>query len=71
MVRWFVALGASLVIGGVAWIGVLDYRIRDYAEAVKYEVRMPWAPRLMVFFGLVLLTILGASAAIKSLRQRN
>ena len=71
MVRWFVALGASLVIGGVAWIGVLNYRIRDYAEAVKYEVRMPWAPRLMVFFGLVLLTILSASAAIKSLRQRN
>ena len=70
--KWFAALGASLVIVGIAWIGVLNYRIRCYAEAVKYEVRMPWAPRLMVFSGLaLLLTIFGASIAIKSFHQRN
>jgi hypothetical protein len=50
---------------------VLNYGIRVYAEAVKYEVRLPWIPRLMVFFGLALLTILGTRIVINFLRQHN
>jgi hypothetical protein len=43
----------------MAWVMVLNYSIRDYPEAIKYESHLPWTPRLMVIFGLSLLLING------------
>jgi len=49
---------------------VLNYFYRDYPEAIKYELRLPWTPRLMVFFGLALLVIFGAQIGVGYSRQR-
>lgn len=69
-IRWSAALGAALFLGGVAWISVLIYRIRDLPEEIKYEVRMPWTPRLMVFVGLALLASVAIRVGIDYLRSR-
>jgi hypothetical protein len=63
-------LGAFLFLGGMTWVAVLTYSYRDYPEAIKYEVRLPWTPRLMVFFGSALLVIVGAQSGLRYLRQR-
>jgi predicted MFS family arabinose efflux permease len=63
-------VGTFLFLGGIAWLGALIYSIRDYPEAVKYEFRAPWTPRLMVFFGLTLLLIFGAQIGFSYLCQR-
>ena len=69
--KWVAALGTTLLIGGMAWIQLLNYRSRGFPEAIKYEIRLPWTPRLMVFLGLVLLVIVGAKISINFLHQRN
>ena len=46
------------------------YRIRDIPDEIKYEVRMPWTPRLMVFVGFWLLVSLAVRSAIHHLRSR-
>jgi hypothetical protein len=61
-------LGAFLFLAGMTWVAVLTYSYRDYTEAIKYEVRLPWTPRLMVFFGSALLVIVGAHSGLRYLR---
>jgi hypothetical protein len=39
-------------------------------RSIKYEVRLPWTPRLMVFFGSALLVIVGAQSGLRYFRQR-
>jgi|HubBroStandDraft_3_1064219.scaffolds.fasta_scaffold62204_3 hypothetical protein len=68
--RWVGTLGALLFLGGMTWVAVLNYSHRDYPEAIKYEVRLPWTPRLMVFFGSALLVIVGAQSGLRYFRQR-
>jgi len=68
--RWAGTLGAFLFLGGLIWVAVLNYFYRDYPEAIKYELRLPWTPRLMVFFGLALLVIFGAQIGVGYSRQR-
>ena len=68
--RWLGTLGAFLFVGGMAWVAVLNYSDRDYSEAIKYEVRLPWTPRLLVFFGSALLVIVGVQSALRYFRQR-
>jgi hypothetical protein len=36
--KWLAALGTALLIGGMAWIQLLNYRSRGYPEAIKYEI---------------------------------
>ena len=69
-VRWFAVLGTSLFVGGVAWVAVLSYRIKDVPEDLKYDVRMPWTPRLMVFLGFALLVIVAVHTGTHYLRAR-
>jgi hypothetical protein len=63
------AVGASLFFGGITWVGALIYSCRGYPEAVKYEFRAPWTPRLTVFVGLALLLIFGARIGLSYLRK--
>ena len=65
------AFGTALFIGGIAWIGLLNYRSRGYPEAIRYEIRLPWTPRLMVFLGLVLLVIVATEISINFLHNRD
>ncbi len=68
--RWVGALGAALFVGGMTWLGLFNYSHRDYPEAIKYELRLPWTARLMVFFGLALLVIVGVRIGLHYLRGR-
>jgi hypothetical protein len=67
--RWVGTVGAFLFLAGMTWIAVLNHSDRDYPPVVKYEVRLPWTPRLMVFFGPALLVIVGAERGLRYLRQ--
>jgi len=62
-------VGASLCLGGIAWSAIWNYSHRDYADAVKYELRLPWPPRLMVFVGLALLIIIAVRVGIRLMRR--
>jgi hypothetical protein len=54
----------------MVWVGTFNYSHRNYPEAVKYELHLPWTPRLMVFLGFGLLVISAARAGIAHLLQR-
>jgi len=54
----------------MTWLGLFNYSHRDYPEAIKYELRLPWTARLMVFFGLALLVIVGVRIGLHYLRGR-
>ena len=69
-VRWLATLGTALFVGGLAWISVLIYRIRDIPDEIEYEVRIPWTPRLMVFVGFWVLVTVAARIGIHHLRLR-
>ena len=49
---------------------MLIYRIRDIPDEIKYEVRMPWTPRLLVVIGFWLLVTLAVRSGIHHLRSR-
>jgi hypothetical protein len=67
--RWVGVFGASLFFGGIAWVAVWDYSHRTYPEFIKYELRLPWVPRPMVFVGFALLAFTGARIGIRFLRR--
>ena len=68
--RWLGTLGACLLVGGMVWVGAFNYSHRNYPEAVKYELHLPWTPRLMVFLGFGLLVISAARIGIVHFLQR-
>jgi hypothetical protein len=63
------ALGAFLFLSGITWFGLWSYSHRDYPEAIKYELRLPWPLRLMVFFGLALLVVVGVQMGTSFARR--
>jgi hypothetical protein len=67
------AIGASVLATGVIWSALILHSWRDYPDAVKYELRLPWTPRVLVFVGFALLVIVcGRSMAtyLKELRRK-
>jgi hypothetical protein len=54
----------------MVWVGAFNYSHRNYPEAVKYELHLPWTPRLMVFLGFGLLVISAARIGIVRLQRR-
>jgi hypothetical protein len=67
---WLGMIGVSLIVAGMMWVALLLHAIRDYPEAIKYEVRAPWTPRLMAFGGVALLVIAATGIGISRYRQR-
>ena len=64
------AVGAGLLLCGMVWVGVFHHYLRSLPEPIKYEVRLPWTPRLMVLLGLWLLVIVAVRIGISYLQRR-
>jgi hypothetical protein len=54
----FPLLGLLLFAVGIAWTALWDYSHRNAPEWIRYELRLPWPPRLLVFSGFVILALL-------------
>ena len=63
--RYVVVLGATLFVGGLAWVALWNYFRRAYPEEIKYEFHLPWLARLTVFFGSGLLLLVVVQTAVR------
>ena len=55
----------TFFIEGVAWFALWNYSRRDVPDWIRYELRLPWPPRLMVFAGFALLVIASVQIVIR------
>jgi predicted MFS family arabinose efflux permease len=63
------ALGAVLFLGGIAWILLWDHSNRQAPDWVRYELRVPLPPRLMLFSGVTSLIVVGVLVGITFVRR--
>jgi uncharacterized membrane protein YidH (DUF202 family) len=64
----FPLLGLFLFGVGIAWTALWRYSHRNAPEWIRYELRLPWPPRLLVFSGFVILVIACVLVVIRYLR---
>lgn len=69
LVGWAGAIGALLFLGGIAWMLLWDYSRRGVPDWIRYELRVPLPPRLMVFSGAALLIVVAVLIGIDFFRR--
>lgn len=67
--RWMGLVGAVLFLGGLAWMAVWDHSNRGGPDWLRLEAHPPFPSREMVFFGFVLLLVVGARVGLSFVRS--